>query len=198
MPRAVTIRDLTVACTDKEQALNYEQSYYSHLQSLYKYMDLDLPTPIIHKAEKLKGVTFDGRDDKLRYIMGQLGTCNEENMTDYRNKLALTAERYMFTKDEKEEPAVRILATIPGDKSCRMVDIGNLDRDFALRLGEYYPDADISIEVEELGIFESRDGKREPFMRMQVMVSDKAVPIEKEQITDLSEIEDAFSMEDLK
>ena len=130
--------------------------------------------------------------------MGQLGTCNEENMTDYRNKLALTAERYMFTKDEKEEPAVRILATIPGDKSCRMVDIGNLDRDFALRLGEYYPDADISIEVEELGIFESRDGKREPFMRMQVMVSDKAVPIEKEQITDLSEIEDAFSMEDLK
>lgn len=198
LPRAVTIRDLTVACTDKEQALNYEQSYYSHLQSLYKYMDLDLPTPIIHKAEKLKGVTFDGRDDKLRYIMGQLGTCNEENMTDYRNKLALTAERYMFTKDEKEEPAVRILATIPGDKSCRMVDIGNLDRDFALRLGEYYPDADISIEVEELGIFESRDGKREPFMRMQVMVSDKAVPIEKEQITDLSEIEDAFSMEDLK
>lgn len=201
LPKAVTARELTLPSFSDMDAATMQKRYYHNLQQLYRYMELDLPTPIIHKAEKLKGVTFDGRDDKLRYIMGQLGSCDENNMTDYRDKLVLTAQRYTYeAKDGTKEPAVRVLATIPGDKSCKMLDIGNLDRDFAVRLGQYYEDADISIEVEALGVFETQDGnRREPFMRMQVMVGDKAVPIEKKQeITDLSEVEDAFSLDDLK
>lgn len=200
LPKAITVRDLTLGEKTDSSIEYYMQDYYKHLKQLYRDFELILPDPIIHKAEKLKGVTFDGRDDKLRYIMGQLGTCDESNMMDYRSRLQLSAERYTFKGINFEEPAVRILATIPGDKTCRKVDIGNLDREFALRLGEYYADADLAVDVEALGIFETGDGKREPFMRMQVSVAEKESPLEKEKdapITDLSELEDAFSMEDL-
>ena len=200
LPKAATVRDLTLSDKTNSDIEYHIQDYYKHLKQLYRDFELILPDPIIHKAEKLKGVTFDGRDDKLRYIMGQLGTCDESNMMDYRSRLQLTAERYTFKGTNGDEPAVRILATIPGDKTCRKVDIGNLDREFALRLGEYYADADLAVDVEALGIFETGDGKREPFMRMQVSVAEKEFPLEKEKdapITDLSELEDAFSMEDL-
>lgn len=200
LPKAATARDLTLGEKTDSSIEYYMQDYYKHLKQLYRDFELILPDPIIHKAEKLKGVTFDGRDDKLRYIMGQLGACDESNMMDYRSRLQLTAERYTFKGTNGDEPAVRILATIPGDKTCRKVDIGNLDREFALRLGEYYADADLAVDVEALGIFETGDGKREPFMRMQVSVAEKEFPLEKEKdapITDLSELEDAFSMEDL-
>lgn len=196
LPKAVSVRDLTLSNGMDANAM--QAQYYSHLQQLYRDMDLDLPSPIIHKAEKVKGITFEGRDDKLRYIMGQLGCCDETNMMDYRNKLVLTAERYLYKGEKGEEPAVRILATIPGDKTCRKIDIGNLDREFALRLGEYYNDADISIEVEALGIFESSETNRQPFMRVQVIVGDKAQPLEKEQYVNLAEAADEFSMEDIK
>lgn len=191
LPRAITAR----ACTLKPLASQQEKMdaidhYYKTLQELYKGFDLTLPSPIIHKDEPLKGVTFDGRDRKLQYLVGQI-------KGDF-SRVVLTAERYEYTPTGgTPEPAVRVLASIPG--VCKPVDIGNLDREFANRLGAYYTDADLALEVSDMGFFQTNDGRNNPYMRMNVTIGEAAIPMEKEQSMKLSdELEDMFSIEELK
>lgn len=188
LPLAITPRECSLAAGDAQaDAL---ARYYKNLQALYKDQNLCLPAPVVFKEEPLKGVTFDGRDQKLRYFIGQA-------KRDF-SRIVLTAERYEYTPaGGAPEPAIRVLAAIPG--VCKPVDVGNLDRNLANRLGTYYADADIALEVTDLDTFTTSEGESTPFMRILVTVGERAKPFVKEQTVDLSEeLEDMFNMEELK
>ena len=187
LPLAITARECSLA--DGSDAAFHVGQYYKNLQQLYKDLHFTLPAPVVRNDEPLKGVTFEGRDQKLRYLIGQV-------KDDY-SRIVLTAEPYEYTpQGGAPEPAVRVLASIPG--VCKPVDIGNLDRNLANRIGTYYKGAQLALEVTDMGIFQTNDDARNnPYARLRVTIAEPAAPMERTQ--DLSEeLEDMFNMDELK
>lgn len=177
------------------------EAYHDNLATLYDHFGMTLPPLVTFHDEPLKGITFEGRTEKLRYLLSHIGAMSDSDSISYNRQVLLRAESYTFTPQEGEaEPAIRVIATIPGDRNFQAVDIGNLDRNLAISLAKDHPSGLISVSFEDVDYFEraGADGTvHQPYAKLCVQVADQ--PYEKERQQNRSqEVDELFEMEVLK
>lgn len=193
LPYAVTERGVTGGSCAKE----LREAYHANLATLYQHFGKILPKPVFTESP-LKGVTFDGRTEKLLYIHNYL---NRENLTAEKH-LQVKLERYTYQPQEgPAEPAIRVLATLPHDKQCRNIDIGNIDRNLAIQIAKEHPDATLICHIKEFDLFDmagSNGTKHQPFMKLVVEIADKPREIEKEKNDYSDSMDTMFHMEELR
>lgn len=194
---------ISAVCGNGENEKELYLSYHDHLASLYERMDMILPPVVTMGDEPLKGVTFEGRTEKLRYLLSHVGACSDYGVDTFNQKVTLRAERYLFKPAEGEaEPAVRVIASIPGDKNFQSIDIGNLDRNLAIQLAKEHPDAEIILLFEDLDVFDAagRDGTiHQPYAKLCVQIADKPKERERQIDTDHSRaVDELFDAEVLR
>jgi hypothetical protein len=170
------------------------QNYHNHLATVYDSMGKTLPD-VIEEVVPVKGVTFEGRPQKLRYLANKLKETDRQPI-----EVIIKLEPYTFTKDGVSEPAMRVVATLPGDASFRSLDIGNIDRNLAISIATEHEGATVVGELEEVGSFETDDNKNSVYAKLTLQIADKPYEKEKEQSKDenRSEEVDALFEEELK
>ena len=188
LPYAVSVRGTNGGAN----ARLYQKHYHEHLSAVYDHFGYKLPD-IIHREEPLKGVTFEGRPEKIRYIMQRLVSPSDKN-------LVLKAERYLFEKDGVKEPAIRVIASIPRDRQFQDICIGNLDRNLAISIDKEHPNATLVLDLKEMGYFESSSESgsvRTPYAKMNLQIADRPVEKAKKKDNHSREMDELFSMDEI-
>lgn len=143
-----------------------QAAYRNHLAVIYLHLGKYLPD-LRYMQESVRGVSFEGRPEKLKYLIRWLKEKHnirenvlknfpagppdaKENWLNEGVKIEL--ERYTFMRDGVGEPAVRVLASIAGDEQFKALDIGNLPRETAIRLDAEAKNASLSAELTEIGV----------------------------------------------
>lgn len=138
-------------------------NYHDNLSNLYKYIGLELPdaTEII---TKLKGVTFDGRQNHLADLY--------DNNNDY-TQIPLIAERKYFNG----EPCIQIYAMVGTEK----IDIGFLDKTIANDIEMNYNNPNVSVRFDKLECLE-QNSKKLYYANLYVLVSPEAEKVKENTI----------------
>lgn len=122
LPQFITEKDILCGETkNKAEAVEKQtkgiENYHKNLGYAYEKFNLQLLSETSMSC-KLKGVTFDGRQEKLKKLY----------VTN--SPISLTAEKYYY----EGEPAIRIIAECNGEK----MDIGNIDKNIAKEIEDSY------------------------------------------------------------
>lgn len=196
LPLEATYQETSVAPELRQDAT---KAYAAHLREVYKHLGFEIPETIF-KDEQVKGVTFDGRSEKiftmLKLLSEKLGVTAEKYGVDTfsaesnpNNFISLKLERCVYhnEKENVDEPAIRVLANVRGIKNYRNIEIGYLSKDLALMIEQNHKDAYLSCSLEEVGTFVT-DGKPTPYVRIRLGITDapKALEKEKDSMEDLN------------
>ena len=106
--------------------------YHENLSELYKNIGLELPEAT-EMTTKLKGVTFDGRQENLKQLYTDFTDCT---------KIPIMAERKYFNG----EPCVQIYAIPDNEK----IDLGFIDKTLASDIEMNYNNARVDAKFDKL------------------------------------------------
>lgn len=185
LPYEITSADIQVPMDYLENADNYIQAvcneYHAKLAEIYDALGYYLPDTKF-RVEPLKGVTFEGRGERLLVLMNTLKDRLEHGETadvikmsemgNLNNYVTLELQQYEY----EGEPAYRVLASIHGNKLFQKIDIGVLAADTAKEFAAMQG-AQFICKMNEIGIFDRMTSentvKRTPYMKLDIGISEK-------------------------